>query len=237
MIRVQIDSLEKHFPIIFGIGVTVCLIFVLVITRVSFDYKHTPVLELSEVKAMVLSEPPPLPNRSNQQKKSNSLKPLRPLPPLPVVAPLSALGKVKPHIEIPLLSALSTPPALEVETFFVDEPPAIISPDVDLILLPKKENKKTHYVLGELDGKPRLIFHPKVTFPPSMRNLKEIRMVIRVEIFPSGKSEFLTILSITHDDLIAIAATIGNGSLFTPPLSNGKTVRAILTWPITIKNK
>jgi len=142
--------------------------------------------------------------------------------------------------------------SLAVDTFFSDEPPSPLPRPV--VKRPTAKHKgprggqslsrpkvkrvvavKSQYSIGELDQKPRLLRNPSVSFPRSIRHAKSGRVVVRIAILPSGRSRFISVISATHPALIPLARRIANGSRFTPPTRQGKAVKAVMTWPITIR--
>jgi len=147
-------------------------------------------------------------------------------------------------------------PRLAVDPFYTDQPPSplpqpvvkkpvtvkpkakpkipVKSPKKPRIK-PKPPKPKSQYSVSELDRKPRLIRNPSVRFPSSIRNASSGRVVVKVLILPSGKSQFVSVLSSTHPALIPAAKRLANGSRFTAPTRQGKAVKAVMTWPITIK--
>ena len=69
----------------------------------------------------------------------------------------------------------------------------------------------------------------------SIKNTNTGRVVVRVAIHPSGRSEFLAVISSTHPDLVPLAQRIASGSRFTSPTRQGKAVKVVMSWPIIIK--
>lgn len=96
---------------------------------------------------------------------------------------------------------------------------------------------KSHYNIGELDGSPRLLRHGSTTFPPSLASQGVSRgtVVFEVELSTSGSVSIRRVVSSTHPDLVAPARRVASGARFTPPKCNGKTVKAIMRWPIIIE--
>lgn len=232
----------KLTSIFFGIAVTVILLAALVLTRMMVLVAPATEYEIREVETVTLPEPPPPPAEEVQPEDV-------PPPPPPALADLSTTPDVtQPAIPV---SPLKIDPSLAVETFFTDQPPSPLPQPK----APRKvtENKgpvkpagprprikstpkpKSQYSIGELDQKPRLLRNPSVSFPRSIRNASSGRVVVRVAILPSGRSQFISVISSSHPDLIPAARRIANGSRFTAPTRQGKAVKAVMSWPITIK--
>jgi hypothetical protein len=228
--------------IFFGIAVTAVLLAMLVGTRMMVLTVPFEEFELREVDTVQLPEPPP--------PAPEDVVEVDVLPPPPALADLSVIPDVnQPPVPV---SSLPMDVKFDVDTFFSDQPPAPLpQPAVKRATvkstgggvpegsfrpqIKRKAVVKSQYSIGELDQNPRLLHHPSVSFPRTIRHARSGRVVVRVAILPSGKSRFLSLVSSTHPDLISPARRIANGSRFTPPTRQGKPVKAVMTWPITIK--
>lgn len=225
--------------IILGCAITVVLLTVLVATRMMVLTQATPEFEIREVDTVSLPEPPPPPP---EQAPVEDVPP----PPPPALEDLHvSLDVSQPVLPV---SQQSVNPRMAVDSFFTDEPPAPLpviakvtprqvakpelksSPSLVVAAAPKSD-----YSVGELDQKPRLLRNPSVVFPRSIKNTNSGRVVVRVAIHPSGRSEFLAVISSTHPDLVPLAQRIASGSRFTPPTRQGKAVKVVMSWPIIIK--
>jgi len=232
----------KLKSIILGIAVTTVLLGVLVATRMMVLSTTVAEFEIREIETISLPEPPPPPPEEPVHEDI-------PPPPPPALADLAVIPDIS-QLALPVV-IMQVNPHLAVDTFFTDQPPAplpvvtrpvprpVAKPTVKTSVRPtiKKElpKPKSEYSMGELDKKPRLLRNPSVTFPRSIRNATSGRVVVRVAILPSGESQYLSVSSSTHPELIPLARRIANGSRFTPPTRQGKAVKAVMTWPITIK--
>ncbi len=233
----------KLKSIFFGIAITAVLLAMLVATRMMVLTTSSTEYEIREIETVSLPAPPPPPA---EEIMVEDLPP----PPPPALADLA----VTPDVSQPAVpvSVMKIDPRLAVDTFFTDQPPSPLpQPSIPRpSVKPKGPSKpsapsrprvkvtpkqKSQYSLGELDQKPRLLRNPSVSFPRSIRNAKSGRVVVRVTILPSGRSQFISVVSSTHSELIPLARRIANGSRFTPPTRQGKPVKAVMTWPITIK--
>ncbi len=232
----------KLKSIILGVAITAALLSVLVATRLMTLITVSPEFEIREVETVSLPEPPPPPP---EEPVDEDIPP----PPPPALSNLT----ITPDLSQPALPVvkMQVNPQLAVDTFFTDQPPAplptvtrptprvVVKPKVKTPSRPKIKQAppkpKSQYSLGELDKKPRLLRNPSVTFPRSIKGASSGRVTVRVAILPSGRSQFVSVISSTHPALIPLAQRIANGSRFTPPTRHGKPVKAVMTWPIIIK--
>lgn len=227
--------------IILGIAATVALLAVLVATRLMVLSPVEHEFEIREIETVSLPEPP-------SPQEEPLLPEDSPPPPPPVMEDLRpAIDMSQPVI---LISNQAIDPRLSIDAFFTDQPPAPL-PDVEVVQpkvaesaiksKPRPQVKsalpqpKSEFSLGELDQQPRLLRNPSVIFPRSIKDASSGSVVVRVAILASGRSEFISVVSSTHEDLVPLAKRIASGSRFTPPTRQGKAVKAIMTWPITIK--
>lgn len=228
--------------IFFGIAITGVLLAVLVATRMMVLTPTSIEYEVREIETVSLPDPPPPPSEEIVPEDV-------PPPPPPALADLAVtLDVSQPAIPV---STMKIDPRLAVDTFFTDQPPSPLpqsvaprpvvktqgpaKPSAPAPRIKSISKLKSHYSIGELDKKPRLLRNPSVSFPRSIRNASSGRVVVRVAILPSGRSQFISVVSTTHPDLISPARRIANGSRFTPPTRQGKPVKAVMTWPIIIK--
>jgi hypothetical protein len=228
--------------ILLGIAVTAVLLAVLVATRLMVLSPVEREFEIREIETVSLPEPPSPPEEQLPAEDS-------PPPPPP------ALEDLRPAVDmsqpIMLVSNRTVDPRLSVDTFFIDQPPAPLPIKVEVVrpkvvettikskpqpqVAPALSQPKSEYSLGELDQQPKLLRNPSVVFPRSIKDASSGRVVVRVAILESGRSQFVSVISSTHDELVPLAKRIASGSRFTPPTRQGKAVKAIMTWPITIK--
>ena len=233
----------KLKSIILGIATTTVLLAVLVATRLMVLTPTIEEFEIREIDTVSLPEPPlpPVPEEIPEEDVP---------PPLP---PALVDLRITTNVSQPALqiSDMKVDPRLQVETFFADQPPSplptISKPKSKPVVQSKPVRKsrpvvkssppkmKSQYSIGELDRKPRLIRNPSVSFPRSIRNASSGRVVVRVAILPSGRSQYVSLISSTHPELVSLARRIANGSRFTPPTRQGRPVKAVMIWPITIK--
>jgi TonB family protein len=95
---------------------------------------------------------------------------------------------------------------------------------------------KSSYRVAELDGSPRLIHHPSVSFPTGLasQGVRAGTVTLEVELNESGRVSVRRVLSSTHPELVSPARYVAQGSRYTPPKRNGMAVKATMRWPITI---
>ncbi|MBT7957731.1 MAG: hypothetical protein HN759_00210 [Akkermansiaceae bacterium] len=232
----------KLKSIILGVATTAVLLVVLIAPRMMVLDNTAKEFDIRKIETVSLPEPPPPPLEEVPEEDV-------PPPPPPALIDL----RTTPDISQPTLpvSISKIDPRLAVDTFFPDQPPSplpvIVKPRPKPVVKPNKPESsrptlkpsppmpKSEYSLGELDRKPQLISNPSVTFPRSIRGASSGRVVVRVAILPSGRSKYVSTVSSTHPALISLARKIANGSRFTPPTRQGSPVKAVMTWPITIK--
>jgi outer membrane biosynthesis protein TonB len=95
---------------------------------------------------------------------------------------------------------------------------------------------KGSFRVSDLDGSPRLLHHPSVTFPARLAasGVRAGTVVLEVELSEVGRVSVRRVLSSSHAELVAPARYLAQGSRYTPPKMNGVAVRAVMRWPITI---
>lgn len=229
----------KFAPTILGLVVAAALLVLLGLTRLLVSSVDTTEYEIREIETMVLPDPPPPP-------------PVDPPPDAPPPPPsLTEVTEVPDPMRVPVPKAelpmdLETP----VDPFFTDVAPA------PLPTPPKPEAKpspgptpkptrptpprpvqKSHYSVGELDGKPRLLRHGSAVFPASLarRGVSRGTVVLEVELDQRGQVSIRRVVSATHQELIQAARRVASSASFTPPTRQGKPVKSIMRWPITIR--
>lgn len=231
----------KHASTILGLVVAAALLALLALTRLLVSSEEPPEYELREVETTVLPEPPPPP-------------PEDPPPDVPPPPPsLTDVSEIPDPARVPVPKAelpmdLETP----VDPFFTDlapapmpEPPkpatepsrpsrpAPARPDP----APPRPVERSHYGVGELDGKPGLLRHGSAAFPAELarRGVDRGTVVLEVELDERGRVSVRRVVSATHTELIAPARRVAASASFTPPTRNGKAVKSIMRWPITIR--
>ena len=222
-----------------GIVMAAALLALLGLTRLLVPAAPEAMIEIREVEIAALPEPPPPP--------PDDPPPEEPPPP-PALADLSEVPDPTripmPKVDVPL--DLETP----IDSFFTDLAPAPL-PQPVVRTAPAKPRPsppvrrptppptpaKSHYSIGELDARPRLLRHGSAAFPPSLarRGVTRGTVTFEVELSTTGQVSVRSVISSTHPELVAPARRVAQSARFTPPTRRGQPVRAIMRWPITIR--
>lgn len=232
----------KFAPTLLGLVVAAALLALLGLTRLLVSSEEPPDYELREIETTVLPEPPPPP-------------PEEPPPEAPPPPPaLTDVSEIPDPTRVPMPKAelpmdLETP----VDPFFTDLAPAPLpeppqpaaKPSRPAPPAPSRPSRpeppapveKSHYGVGELDGKPRLLRHGSAAFPSKLarRGVDRGTVVLEVELDERGRVKIRRVISSTHPELVAPARRVAASASFTPPTRNGKAVKSIMRWPITIR--
>ncbi len=218
--------------IILGLVGSLAMLAVLGFSRLFNVEVETPELTVREVEFATLTPPPP--------------PPLEEPPPELTPPPPPALTQVSfspdptripvPKAELPM--DIKAP----VENFFADlaPPPLPVAPEPQPVK-PRPPVRPpappSHIDVRELDGMPKLLSHGSAVFPSSLarRGVRKATAVFRVEIDQGGKVRVLEMISSTHPEIVAPARRVATPARFTPPKHKGKTVKAVMRWPITIE--
>ena len=236
----------KYSSILLGLAAAALLLVVLGLTRLIVGRTVEVDLEIREVEIAVLPEPPPPP-------------PEDPPPEVPPPPPsLVNIAAVPDPTRVPVPKA-TMPMAIDapMDLFSADLAPAplpvpapVVRPRPKPTVKPKPRPTprstpkpppppvvKSHYSAGELDGQPRLIRHGSTPFPTSLSRQGVTRgtVTLEVELSERGSVRVRRVISATHPELVSGAKRVAAGSRFTAPKKNGKAVKAIMRWPITIK--
>ena len=226
---------------IVGILMAGALLALLGLTRLLVPVQKTVDLEIREIDITTLPEPPPPPPEE---------PPPEAPPPPPSLTQISQVPDptrvAVPKADVPL--DLKMP----VDSFFTDVEPAPLPQPVVRKAPPAPRPKptvqprpkappapvaKSHYSIGELDGKPRLIRHGSAQFPSSLarRGVSQGTVVFEVELSERGRVSVRRVISASHSELVAPARRIASSASFTAPTRRGQRVKAIMRWPITLR--
>ena len=236
----------KHFSIVIGLTAAALLLAVLGLTRLFVVRTVDADIEIREVDITVLPEPPPPP-------------PEDPPPEVPPPPPaLANIAAVPDPTRVPVPKA-TVPMAIDapVDLFSADIAPAPLPVPAPVVRskprpspkpaprpTPRSAPKpspppvvKSHYSAGELDGQPRLIRTGSTAFPSALSRKGVTRgtVTLEVELSERGSVRVRRVISATHSELVSGAKRVAAGSRFTAPKKNGRSVKAIMRWPITIK--
>lgn len=230
----------KYSSIVIGLASAVLLLVVLALTRLMVGRTVDVDLEIREVEIAVLPEPPPPP----PEEPPPDLP-----PPPPALANITAVPDptrvAVPKATVPM--ALDTPVAM----FSADVAPAPLpTPAVGQKPRPAVTARpaarpvpkpppvvKSHYAAGELDGRPRLLRAGATVFPIALARKGVTRgtVTLEVELSERGSVRVRRVISATHAELVTPAKRVAAGSRYSAPKRNGRPVKAIMSWPITIR--
>ncbi len=224
-----------------GIAMAAALLALLGLTRLLVVEAPDAEIEIREIEIAALPEPPPPP--------PDEPPPDQPPPP-PALAEVSDVPDPTrvpiPKVDVPL--DLKTP----VDTFYSDVVPAPLPQPVVRRTPPQPRPApratnprpapppapaKSHYSIGELDSKPRLLRHGSAAFPSELarRGVTSGTVTFEVELSTSGGVSVRRVVSATHRELVSPATRIARSARFTAPTRRGQPVKAIMRWPITIR--
>lgn len=217
---------------IIGIAASAILLAVLGVARLFTVTTVIPELMVREVDTVIFEPPPP-----------PLVEEIRDTPPPPpALMEVSAIPDPSriaiPQAQVPM--NITAP----VEDFFSDLAPAPLpSPPAPKSIHTKPDRPtpppvtKSQFSVGELDGMPRVLRHGSATFPPSLarKGVSRGTVVFRVVISSAGALSILDVVSSTHPELVPSARRVASGARFTPPMHNGKPVKAVMNWPIVIE--
>lgn len=224
-----------------GLVMAAALLALLGLTRLLVPDAPDATIEIREVDIAALPEPPPPPPEEPPPEQP---------PPPPALAEVSEVPDPTrvpiPKVDVPM--DLETP----VDSFFTDLAPEPLPQPVVRTAPPKPRPSppvrqprpgppptpvKSHYSIGELDGKPRLLRHGSAAFPPALsrRGVTSGTVIFEVELSTGGRVSVRRVISATHPELVPPARRIALSARFTPPTRRGQPVRAIMRWPITIR--
>jgi len=219
-----------------GVISAAAVLLLLVAARLLVARVEVTDLDLREVDIATEPEPPPPPPPEPEE------PPLEPPPPA-----LSQVEAVSDPMRVPVPKAeVPMDVTMPVDAFFTELAPAPLPvverprptprPSAPRPSAPRPA-AKSHYTMGELDGRPRLLRHPSVAFPRELaaRGVRKGSVVLEVELSTSGSVSVRRVISSSHSELVSAARKVAAGSRFTPPKRDGQAVKAIMRWPITIQ--
>lgn len=217
-----------------GIISAAAVLLLLVAARLLVARVEVRHLDLREVGIATEPEPPPPPPPEPEE------PPLEPPPPA-----LSQVEAVADPLRVPVPKAqVPLDVTMPVNAFSTELAPAPLPvverprprPSAPRPSAPKPA-AKSHYSMGELDGRPRLLRHPSVAFPRELtaRGVRKGTVVLEVELSRNGAVSVRRVVSSSHPELVSPARRVAAGSRFTSPKRNGQAVRAVMRWPITIQ--
>ncbi|SIS41591.1 outer membrane transport energization protein TonB [Thalassolituus maritimus] len=172
-----------------------------------------PTLEVRNINIALPPPPPPPPQPVTQPQVD-----------IPLDVSAAGAGPSIPDIEVPAEITLAKPDAPRIET----QSPVFdtMAPDLDV------------FNLDELDGLPKLLTRPSITFPSSLRRrgIIEVSLKLEVTIDEGGRLTLNRIVENPYPELNNEINRLIKRSRFTPPNKGGQKVRARFIWPIDIKS-
>jgi len=229
----------RLFTYAIGLAATLAILGLIVATRMLAEAQRPEVVMMQEVDVVDAAFTPPAPPPPPPPPPENPID----QPPPPVAVPELSVSQ---DLTMPPLPVADVPldPRLSVDTFALDAPVADLPaepapPKTVASPAPPRPvpavRADAPMSLNQLDAKPRLIFSPNVRYPlDAPRSMRSGQVVVRVLIDTNGKSSLHSVVSASHPAFINAAKRIANGARFTPPQADGKKVKAIMLWPITI---
>ena len=239
---------------VIGIAMAVALLALLALTRLLVPHAKIVDLEVREIEIATLPEPPPPPPEEPPPDApppppaltdiSNIPDPARvPVPkvdvPIDLTMPVDPFFTDLEPAPLPERTVSKAPPSPVVTKKSVRTPkvkaPQTKAPKV--VKRPPPPAKKSHYGVGELDGKPRLLRHGSAGFPSSLarKGVSSGTVVLEVELSTGGRVKIRRVVSSSHPELVSAARKVASTAKFTPPTKNGQRVKALMRWPIKIK--
>jgi TonB family protein len=175
------------------------------------DVPDTTIRLLTGIDAVEVQTPPPPP-------------PPDPLPPPPKTPPLPKL-EIQINSPAPPVKATTNPnirPSITMANFSTNQP---------------QERKRMTFSLKDLDGQPRLLNRPHITFPESLRErgIQEGRVSLEVIINPDGQVDVLRVIESSEPEFATLATDIASRARFSPPKKDGRPVAARFQWPLIIR--
>ena len=163
------------------------------------------------------------------------------LPPPPQVPPPPESAEPLPEPPPPEL--VQVPPPIVINSLDVSlsagtgDAIAIGVPSPDLVVQDIASEIESMFTFDDLDEKPRPSGQPSYRFPPSLvrRGVKEGLVVVQIDILPSGRVEFVKIVSATHDELADIVLRIIGRFRFSKPIVAGRPARVRGNFPLRMR--
>jgi TonB family protein len=109
-------------------------------------------------------------------------------------------------------------------------------PSPDLVVQDVAKEIERMFTFEDLEEAPRLINAPSYRFPPGLvrRGITAGRVMVEIDILPSGKAEFRRVISTTHPELVELARQIVARAQFTKPIVNGRPQRVRGSFPLNL---
>ena len=98
-------------------------------------------------------------------------------------------------------------------------------------------NIQEMFTFSDLAQAPRILNQPRIQYPTQLirRNVRQGRVLVKIEIDTKGRATIIRVLSYTHPELIPTAKDVIRQARFTPPTVNGRPQQVQGDWPITLR--
>lgn len=115
---------------------------------------------------------------------------------------------------------------------------AIGVPSPDLVVQDITSEIEEMFTFDDLQDAPRPVSLPRFRFPPSLirRGIESGKVVLEIDILPSGRAEFRRVISATHEELIETAKQIVSRARFSRPIVDGQAQRVRGSFPLLLEN-
>lgn len=224
--------------IVLGALFTLILLGFLAVTRLIFLKVEPQQMELTRLEPITLTPPPePMVVAPDQQ---NEMTEAAMAPPSP------SLADLRPSVDLASLTMPNLPQSvpldLSVDLFSLE---VASQPQLVALTKQKKVPIKVRVVrppaelvgavgMGELDSRPSLLRMGRFRWPSRVR-AELVKAVVKVELSDKGNVRMMEIKSVSDESIRRVLSALVNGSKFTVPKKNGKPVKAIFDWPLTLK--
>lgn len=176
----------------------------------------------TEVRKVTVAPPPPAP----EPPEPPADQPER--PPAPAAPDLS---ESSPELEVAELDVALSPGA--GDALAMGAPGASLAADASA-----SEGIERLFTFEDLPQAPRLLNMPSFEFPPGLarRGVEQGRVVVEIDILPSGRARLHRIVSSTHRELEPAARRIVRQARFSKPMIDGKARTVRGRFPLVLQN-
>lgn len=197
---------------------TAALLFLLIPLTQMLDRVASPDLE---VRAVSFAPPPPdLPPPPSEEPPPP--EPERPPPEMP---------QEPPPIQIEALDVALNPGAGDAVAMGIATPDFKTETDLTADI-------QQLFTFEDLAEAPRLINQPRFRFPADLarRGVNEGKVIVEIDILPSGRARLRRIISSTHRELEPAAREIVESARFTKPTVDGQAQTVRGRFPLVLQN-
>ena len=166
-------------------------------------------------------------------------------PPPPELPPPPPEEPPAPEPDEPPTEMPQEPPPIQIERLDVALNPGagdavamgIATPDLRMER-DMTENIEKLFTFEDLAEAPRLINQPRFRYPASLarRGVNEGKVIVEIDILPSGRARLRRIISSTHPDLEDPAREIVRSARFTKPVIDGQAQTVRGRFPLVLQN-